>query len=444
MITACYDENMKALSNIFPINSDISVEGHLVIDGCDVVDLMSEYGSPLYICSEKDLRSRCGEFISAFRQDDINTKVIYAGKSWLNKAILKIIHQEGLGLDTVSSGEIEIALAAGFPMEEVYFHGNNKSDSELLLALESGVARIVVDSKDELNRLKLLAAREKLCPNVLLRIKPGIDPHTHAKISTGNIDSKFGFSINEASSIIPSILSDKNLKLRGFHYHIGSQIFDIQPFLDAATTTITFMADIKSRYGFITEELDIGGGYAVKYLSSDNPPDITEYAESITNHIIQKCAEHKLDLPKLAIEPGRALMARSTVALYTVGVIKEIPDIRTYICVDGGMADNIRPTLYEAKYEPYLANKMHDQAEYLYTVAGRYCESGDILASDVKLPLITTGDILVIPVCGAYCLPLASNYNASVRPAVVMINDGNHRLIRRRETIKDLLRCDMD
>ncbi|MGI2335356.1 MAG: diaminopimelate decarboxylase [Dehalogenimonas sp.] len=434
---------MQQPSKIFPISSTISSEGTLIISGCDSIDLVRNFGTPLYVFSEEDIREKCREFLAEFNRNNNPTNVVFAGKSLLNVSVLKIVAQEGLGLDTVSGGELEIAAAADFPMERVYLHGNNKSDAELDLALEKKVGRIVIDNPVELVSLNRLAAAKNARPKVLFRIRPGIDPHTHAKISTGNIDSKFGFSLEEAKAAVPQAMGLGNIELIGFHYHIGSQIFEVQPFLDAMTTTLEFISEIKRLYGFITEELDAGGGYAVQYLSNQEPPKVRVYADAILSHFDEECRRLEIIPPKLTIEPGRGLIARSAVAFYTIGVIKKIPDIRNYVCVDGGMADNIRPSLYGSEYEPYLANRMNETSDILYTVAGRYCESGDMLATDIKLPMVKSGDILVMPVCGAYCLPMASNYNGSLRPAVVMVNKGKAKLIRRREVMADLLRFDI-
>ncbi len=429
--------------SFFPLGSTIDDTGHLIIGGCDAVELAKEYGTPLYVFAEDDIRDRAREFKREFGERYATTRVVFAGKACLNRAIVKIIAEEGLGLDVVSGGELEIARAAGFPMSDIYFHGNNKSGAELEMALEYRVGRIVVDNGSELERLDAMAARRNAHADILFRIKPGIDPHTHAKITTGNIDSKFGFGLNDVAAAVARAIESKNLRLMGFHYHIGSQIFEIQPFLDALKTTLELAADMKRRYGFVMQELDAGGGYAVQYLTGQAPPPVADYAEAIIDHFSAECRRLDLVPPILTVEPGRATVARAAVALYTVGVIKNIPGIRRYACVDGGMADNIRPALYGARYEPYLANRMSDVADQVYTVAGRFCESGDILATDVNLPEIASGDILVMPVCGAYSIPMASNYNAFYRPAVVMVKDGKSRVIRRRETIEDLLRTDM-
>ncbi len=434
---------MKEAPPFFPFGSTIDNNGHLRIGGLDAVALAKEYGTPLYVIAEDDIRDRCREFKREFTGRYAATRIVFAGKACLNKAIARIVAEEGLGLDVVSGGELEIARSAGFPTDEIYFHGNNKSDAELEMALEYKVGRIVVDNLFELKRLDAIAAGRGARAEIMFRIKPGIDPHTHAKITTGNIDSKFGFGLEDAAAGVVRAMKSRNLKLVGFHYHIGSQIFEIQPFLDALKTTLEFMAEMKRRYGFITEELDAGGGYAIQYLTGKAPPPISEYAEAIVNQFKNECTRLGMTPPKLTVEPGRATVARSAVALYTVGAIKDIPGVRRYACVDGGMADNIRPALYCAQYEPYLANRMSDAADQTYTIAGRFCESGDILATDIKLPEVESGDILVMPVCGAYCVPMASNYNAFYRPAVVMIKDGQARLIRRRETAEDLLRTDL-
>jgi diaminopimelate decarboxylase len=434
---------MKETPIFFPFGSSIDDKGHLKIGGLDAVALAKEYGTPLYVFAEDDIRDRCREFKREFTGRYAAARIVFAGKACLNKSIAKIVAEEGLGLDVVSGGELEIARAAGFPMNEIYFHGNNKSDAELAMALEYKVGRVVVDNLFELRRLDDMAAGRGALADIMFRIKPGIDPHTHAKVTTGNIDSKFGFGLEDAAAGVAQAMKSKNLKLVGFHYHIGSQIFEIQPFLDALKTTLEFIADLKRRYGFITEELDAGGGYATQYLTGNAPPPIGKYAEAIIDQFKKECSRLGLALPKLTIEPGRATVARSAVALYTVGAIKDIPGIRRYACVDGGMADNIRPALYGSQYEPYLANRMSEAADQTYTIAGRFCESGDILVTDIKLPEVKSGDILVMPVCGAYCVPMSSNYNAFYRPTVIMIKDGQARIIRRRETAEDLLRTDL-
>ncbi|PPD57831.1 diaminopimelate decarboxylase [Dehalogenimonas etheniformans] len=434
---------MKNAPPFFPLNSSIDDNGHLRIGGLDAVALTKEFGTPLYVFDEDDIRERCREFKREFTGRYAATHIVFAGKACLTRAIAKIVASEGLGLDVVSGGELEIARSAGFPTDAIYFHGNNKSDAELEMALEYRVGRIVVDNSFELGRLETMAARRGVRADIMFRIKPGIDPHTHAKITTGNIDSKFGFGLDDASAAAAQAMKSKNLRLIGFHYHIGSQIFEIQPFLDAMKTTLEFMARMKRELGFITEELDTGGGYAIQYLSGVVPPTIGEYAEAIVNAFRDECRRLGLAMPKLSVEPGRATVARSAVALYSIGAIKDIPGIRRYACVDGGMADNIRPALYCSQYEPYLANRMSDFAGQTYTIAGRFCESGDILATDIKLPEVKRGDILVMPVCGAYCIPMSSNYNAFYRPAMVMIKDGKARLIRRRETVEDLTRTDL-
>lgn len=434
---------MKETPPFFPLGSAVNDHGHLTIGGCDSVDLAEKYGTPLYVFAEEDIRARAREFKREFTGRLPSARIVYAGKACLNLTIAKIIAEEGLGLDVVSGGELEIARSAGFPTKNIYFHGNNKSDAELELALATGVGRIVVDNAWELERLDAITSVRSRRADVMLRIKPGIDPHTHAKITTGNIDSKFGFGLDDAELAVGRIMSSDRLNLVGFHYHIGSQIFEIQPFLDAMKTALEFIAEIKKRYGFITQELDAGGGFAVQYLSGKAPPSVAEYAEFIVSHFTDECCRLGLKPPSLTVEPGRATIARAAVALYTVGVIKDIPGIRRYVCVDGGMADNIRPALYGACYEPYLANRMADASHQICTVAGRFCESGDILAADVMLPEAEPGDILVMPVCGAYCVPMSSNYNAFLRPAVVMVEEGQSRLIRRRESIEDLLRTDL-
>lgn len=435
---------MKSRLQQFPLTADINKRGHLTIDGCDVVELAAEYGTPLYIFDDYSIRKKCREYKEQFGKRYENTTVCYAGKAFVNRAFVRILKEEDMGLDVVSGGELAVAKAADFPMDKVYFHGNNKSIDELKQALRNYVGRIVVDNYQELLTLSRLAEEMGHIPNILLRITPGVDSHTHAHITTGKMDSKFGIPLFEASDVMGKAMSMASIGLLGFHFHIGSQIFEAQPYEEAIDLLLEFSAQMRDRYGFELEELDIGGGYAIQYEADTPAPQTPEFASAVTKRITEKSKELGLELPTLVIEPGRSIAGPAGVAVYTVGNIKDIPEIRRYVAVDGGMTDNIRPAIYDAKYEAVLANKMLDKPQEKVTVAGKACESGDILIRDAYLPSIVTGDIIAIPDCGAYCLPMASNYNGALKPAVVMIKDGFARLIRRRETYEDLMANDLD
>ena len=414
-----------------------------MIGGCDTVELATEFGTPLYAFDEFSLSSKCREFKIEFGQCYSETTVIYASKAFLNKALATIFREEGLGLDVVSAGELTIARSVDFPMDMVYFHGNNKSAEEIKLALKQHVGRIVVDNFDELNGLGEMAEEDGHIPDILLRLTPGVDPHTHEHINTGVVGSKFGFPLFSADKAVAQAMSAPSLNLIGLHFHLGSLIFEVQPYLEAIEIVLEFAAEMKRKHGFELEELDIGGGFAIQYTLDRPALPISIYAEAIASKIVSKCRQLKMAPPTLTIEPGRAIVGQAGVALYRVGVVKDIPGLRRYVSVDGGMADNIRPVLYGAKYEALIANKMLQKETGPVTIAGRFCESGDILVEDISLPSVSTGDIVAIPDCGAYCLPLQSNYNASLKPAIIGVKEGRARLIRRRETFDDLTRYDL-
>jgi diaminopimelate decarboxylase len=427
---------------LFPSTAEVNDKGHLTIGGCDTTELAAEFGTPLYVFDELGIRQKCAEFKQEFNQRYPNTNVIYSAKAFINKALAKLINEEGLGLDVVSAGEMSIVRSAGFPMERVYFPGNNKSAEELRLALEWGVGRIVVDNFQEINLLNEIAEERGKKPDILLRLSPGVDPHTHQKIITGNIDSKFGVPMVQGEKALVTILSTR-LKLRGLHFHIGSQIAEFEPYQQAIDIILGFAAGMSTKHGFEMEELSIGGGFAVPYTLDEAIPPISAWAEVLTSNISIGSRMLGLPQPRLIVEPGRSMVAPSGVALYTVGVLKDIPGVRHYVSVDGGMADNIRPALYGARHEAVVANKMVEKETEKVTIAGKFCESGDIIVKDIMLPPLAVGDILAVADCGAYCLPLASNYNASLKPAVVMVKEGKARLIRKRESFDDLTRLDV-
>lgn len=437
--------------DLFPRTARVNARNHLEIAGCDVVDLAREFGTPLYIFDDAHLSARAAHVRAAFQSRWKNSLVLYATKAYYSPYIARVFDAAGLGIDVTSEGELEIARRVGVSPDKIYLHGNNKTPAEIRAALALGVTHIVVDHLDEIELLARLAEELRVTPRVLLRLAPAIDPHTHRYLATGIAESKFGLPMQtgmalEAARRIAHHAS--RLMLVGLHAHIGSQIFDLAPYRDTITALADFAAELRDAIGFQLQELDLGGGWGVPYTEEQTALGIDEIAETIIAGIQSSKFGTRSsivsDQAKLVFEPGRALIASSAVAVYTVGAVKEIRGIRTYVSVDGGMGDNIRPALYGAQYTARLANKMNDAATMRVAIAGRYCEQGDLLINDVALPRVERGDLIVIPVAGAYQLPMASNYNLIPRPAVIAAREGNARIIRRRETIEDLLRCDVD
>jgi diaminopimelate decarboxylase len=430
---------------LFPLATKVNKKGHLCVGDCDVVDLVSEFGTPLYVFDESTLRHKCREFKDGFGKHYPDTEVIYASKAFLNRALALILKEEGLGLDVVSGGELSIAYSVGFPMDKVYFHGNSKTPEELNLALDLGVGRIVVDNFYELQQLDRLAGRRGTSQDILLRVTPGVDPHTHRYTTTGTIESKFGFPLatGQAEEAVNQASSASHLNLLGLHFHLGSPVPEVKPYELAIELVLRFAGGMSRKFSFELAEFDIGGGFAIRYTVDSHVPTIADYAQAVIGELDSLVSELELGRPRLIVEPGRALVGQAGVALYKVGAIKEIPGIKKYVCVDGGMSDNIRPALYGAQYEALVANKALKAAGRTVTIAGKLCESGDILVRDVNLTAVRPGDIIAIPVCGAYSIPMASNYNAVPRPAIVMVNDGRAHLIRCRETYQDLMSLDL-
>ena len=429
---------------LFPLTAEISTEGHLCIGGCNVVELVKEFGTPLYLFDEFTLRHKCREFKDEFCKDHPDTLVIYASKAFLNRALALIFQEEGLGLDVVSGGELSIAHSVSFPLDNAYFHGNNKTPEELNLALDLGIGRVVVDNFHELRLLNKLAKEKGVSQNILLRLTPGVDPHTHQYTTTGTLESKFGFPLatGQAEEAVNQALAASNLNLLGFHFHLGSPVSEIQPYELAMEIVLRFAQEVGERTGFKLSEFNIGGGFAIPYTVDSRVPTIADYARALTGKLNSLISGLGLSRPRLIIEPGRAIVGQAGVALYKVGAIKEIPGIKKYVCVDGGISDNIRPALYGAKYEALVANKASEAENDMVTIAGKLCESGDILVKDINLASVHPGDIIAIPVCGAYSIPMSSNYNAMPRPAIIMVKEGKARLIRRRETYQDLINLD--
>ncbi len=430
--------------HVFPDTASINAQGHLAIGGCDVTELVRRHGTPLYVFDEATLRERCRRFVQEFGRLHPDTQVIYACKAYVNPALAQLLLEEGLGLDVVSGGEAAIARAIEFPAEKVYFHGNNKGQQELEEAVSWGIGRVVVDNFHELSLLQQVAASQGKTQDIMLRVSPSVNPHTHVYTTTGVLDSKFGFSIEteQAEQAIRQALASPNLRVVGLHYHLGSPIFEVEPYQHAMDIVLRLAANFREE-GLHLEEISPGGGFAIAYTRDQQPPSVGEYAEAIVGSMVETCNALSLQLPRLVIEPGRSIMGTAGVAVYGVGAVKDIPGIRKYVSVDGGMGDNIRPALYEAQYEALVANKADQQPSEQVTIAGKYCESGDVLVRDVQLPPLTQGDLIAIPASGAYCLSMASTYNLNGRPPIVLVKDGADRLIRRRETYQDLMLCDV-
>ncbi len=424
----------------------INDENHLVIGGCDTTALAAEYGTPLYVMDEQVIRENMRLYRDAMmRQYGSRGLVLYASKAFCTTAVCRIAHQEGLGLDVVSGGELYTALQAGFPMEKVYFHGNNKSPEELTLALLSGVGRIVVDNVQELALLDKRAAElgKNICISV--RVKPGVDAHTHDFIQTGKIDSKFGVALEngEAFAFAAKTLEMPHITLTGLHCHIGSQIFDLEPFEVTAGIMLGFAAELKEKLGIIIHELNLGGGFGIKYTEEDDPVEYDQYIAAVSVTVNRICREKGLERPFMLMEPGRSIAAPAGITLYRVGTVKDIANVRKYVAVDGGMHDNPRYALYESKYTFLLANRMDVPRTDCVTVAGKCCESGDLLGKDVLMGEAKPGDLMAVLATGAYNYSMSMNYNRNTRPAVVLVRDGKHRMIVRRETYQDIIRNDL-
>ena len=427
-------------------NLGVNDQGHLTFAGMDTVMLARRYGTPLFLMDEQRLRSRCREYIKAMEQYlPAGSKPLYASKALSFKAIYRIMEQERMGIDVVSPGELHTAVAAGYNMENAYFHGNSKTDADIRFAISHKIGCIVSDVAEEIDAIDREAQRQGICQNVLLRLSPGIDPHTHDKISTGSIDCKFGAVIEngQALELVRHTLGKQHIRLLGYHCHIGSQIFDHTPFCDAAVIMLQFLAQVKQTLGFEAPVLNLGGGMAVPYTAADVAIDYTANIRAIGQLIENTCAQLGIAAPAILMEPGRSIVADSGITLYGVTGTKKIPGFKNYAAVDGGMTDNPRYTLYEAKYTVLCANRMREEKNFLCTVAGRCCESGDLIQENVAIPEPERGDLLAVLTTGAYNYSMASNYNRIPRPPVVMVRDGNSYEAVRRETLEDLTQYDV-
>ncbi|MGG6295221.1 diaminopimelate decarboxylase [Leptolyngbya sp. AN02str] len=425
--------------HLMPLTARVNEHDHLEIGGCDVVTLVQQFGSPLYILDEETLRTACRQYRDAFRQHyPGESLVIYASKAWNCLAVCAIAASEGLGIDVVSAGELHTALTAGVDPSKIYVHGNNKSVDELKMAIAANVT-IVADNWLELETLAQLESDGPI--RIMLRLTPGIECHTHEYIRTGHLDSKFGFDPDQLESVFEFVSQHPNLNCIGLHAHIGSQIFELQPHQDLGGVMVQWLLKA-AEYGLTIEELDIGGGLGIRYTESDDPPSIDQWAKVVCQAVAKACQERGIALPKLIAEPGRSLIGSACVTAYTMGSQKTIPSIRTYVTVDGGMSDNPRPITYQSLYRTVVANKMSAPMTETVAIAGKHCESGDILIKQAQLPSTTPGDILVVMGTGAYNYSMASNYNRLTRPAAVLVSQGEANVILQRETLADLIRHD--
>ncbi|MFB2880795.1 diaminopimelate decarboxylase [Floridanema aerugineum] len=423
---------------LLPLTAKVNSSGCLEIGGCDVTSLVAQFGSPLYILDEETVRTACRQYRDSFKSYyPGESQVVYASKAWNCLAVCAIVHSEGLAVEVVSGGELYTALQAGVAPEKLYFHGNNKSVQELQLAIDSQCT-IIVDNWLELETLAGLA---KLPVSIMLRLTPGIECHTHEYIRTGHLDSKFGFDPHQIDRVFSFVSKNPNLKCIGLHAHIGSQIFELQPHHDLPGVMVEWLKKAAD-YGLPVTHLNIGGGLGIRYTEADDPPSIAEWSKVVCEAVTAACQAQQVPLPKLMCEPGRSLIGSACVTAYTIGSRKEVPEIRTYISVDGGMSDNPRPITYQSVYRAVVANRMSAPLTETVTVAGKHCESGDVLIKDISLPPTQPGDILVVPSTGAYNYSMASNYNRVPRPAAVLVKDGEANVIIRRETYQDLIRCD--
>ena len=428
-------------------NLGVNEKGHLLIGKSDAVELAKKYSTPLYVMDEALIRKKCRAYKESIdKYYDGNGLALYASKAFSCKYIYKVIEEEGMGVDVVSGGELYTAINAGFDSKKIYFHGNNKTRDELLLAVESNVGHIIVDNTEELELLNSVAVEKNKTVKIMFRIKPGIDAHTHDFVKTGQIDSKFGVALEngEAFEIIKAVKNYNNLEFTGIHCHIGSQIFDVDPFILAANVMLTFVKKIKDELNLEVKELNLGGGFGIKYVDGQTHASYESFIEAVSDEVKKVCKEYGLSVPFILMEPGRSIVASAGTTLYTVGAVKEIKGYRTYVSVDGGMTDNPRYALYGAEYSGVIANKANLERDCKYTVAGKCCESGDLIGEGMMFQKAEKGDILAIFATGAYNYSMASNYNRIPRPPVVMINDGKEKIAVKRETYEDIIKNDED
>lgn len=427
---------------LLPVTGEVNKKGHLVIGGCDVVDLQKKYGTPLYIIDITTIENQCRSYKDSFNFSDLDSEIIYASKAFISLAMCQLIRKMGLSLDVSTGGELYIALKSGFPADRIFFHGNNKSEHEIEYALKNKVGCFVVDNFDELRVLEVLCKKYNLKQKIMLRITPGIKTSTHEYIQTGKVESKFGFGLQHdiAYEAVRKSATSNNLILTGLHAHIGSQIFNLTCYEKLTEVMLKFIKEIKDRLKINITHLNIGGGLGIKYTPEDNPPTIEYFSKVIYKAIKKYEKKYDLRIDKIYLEPGRSIVGNSGITLYKVGNIKEIPGVKNYISVDGGMSDNIRPMLYKAKYHAYLANRTGDENDSkTYSIVGKHCESGDVLIENIVLSRIRVGDLIAIAATGAYCYSMANNYNGQPKSAVVAVKDGKSWVWIEREKYENLI-----
>ncbi|MHA2958592.1 diaminopimelate decarboxylase [Priestia megaterium] len=425
--------------------SRINKQGHLEIGGADTVELASNFGTPLYVYDVALIRQRARGFKETFEKHGVKAQVAYASKAFSTIAMVQVVHEEGLSLDVVSGGELYTALAADFPKERIHFHGNNKSRAELEMAIKEDVGCIVVDNFYEIALLQEIMEQYQKKMPVLLRLTPGIEAHTHDYILTGQEDSKFGFDLQngQADEAVRLVQNSKGLELLGIHCHIGSQIFETTGFIMATQKLFAKMKEWKQRIEFVPQVLNLGGGFGIRYTEEDQPIPVSQYVEVIIEEVKKQSKQLEVEIPEIWIEPGRSLVGDAGTTLYSIGSRKHVPNVREYVAIDGGMNDNIRPALYQAKYEAVIANRMNDESDELVSIAGKCCESGDMLMWDVQLPKANPDDLLAMFCTGAYGYSMASHYNRLPKPAVVFVEDGEAQLVVKRETYEDIVKNDV-
>ncbi len=436
---------------ILPITAQINREGHLIIGGNDLVKLKEEYGTPLYIIDIATIKDQCRNYKKNFTFADLEVDIIYAAKAFICTAMCQLMEKEGLGIDVATGGELFIALNSGFPAEEIYFHGNNKSFEEIRYGLESKVGHFMVDNFTELQALGELCEKNKIRQKIMLRINPGIKAGTHEYIQTGKIDSKFGFGLhnNAAFEAIKKISEYKNLEFTGIHAHMGSQIFNLSCYSELVEVMMKFIRMIRDKLDISIKRINIGGGLGIQYISEEKPPGIEDLSKLVYDAVKKFQKKYDVRIEKLYLEPGRSIIGNAGVTLYEIGGIKEINESKKYILIDGGMSDNIRPMLYQAKYSAYVANKMEDGintsagSKMNYSIVGKHCESGDVIINDIKLPQVSSGDFIVVATTGAYCYALSSNYNSQPRSAIAAVENGDSWIWIKRQTYKDLVMKDV-
>ncbi|GIO22578.1 diaminopimelate decarboxylase [Oceanobacillus sp. J11TS1] len=423
----------------------VNTKGHLEIGGVDTVELAEKYGTPLYVYDVEMIRNHARAFVQAFREAGIRGKVAYASKAFSSVAMLQVAKQEGLCLDVISEGELYTALLADFPTERIHMHGNNKSEKEIAMAVEHEIGCIVIDNFHDIDLLDVELIKQSKTMNVLLRVTPGVESKTHKYIMTGNEDSKFGFDLQngQAEEALKMLLNHPRIHVKGLHCHIGSQIFGTEGFRVAADILFAKLEEWKRKYQFISEALNLGGGFGIRYTKEDQPLPLAEYVKDMVQSVEQNCEKYQMKLPEVWIEPGRSIVGDAGITLYSIGANKNIPGVREYYSIDGGMTDNIRPALYQAKYDAVIANRPTAPIEKEVSIAGKCCESGDMLIWDLPVPQIRDKDILAVLATGAYNYSMASHYNRLTKPAVVFIEDGQDHLVVRRETYQDIVKNDL-